>query len=152
MINNLEAGAATYTIRKDTESLPAAIKERYTLVETKDGQSTDKQVTIDIPKDSHIVSINYIKTGEHAQNLEYVYIDASGNTQTTYVDMSELVLEAEFASGVTATDHIVHGVVDPTSEKNSGNTASFLTVGKDGFKVDGIKNEIINRITKGNPS
>ena len=145
LINDLSADAATYTIRKDTASLPAEIKERYTLVETKNGQSTDKQVTIDIPKDSHIVSINYITTGEHAQNLEYVYIDVSGNTQTTYVDMSELVLETEFASGITVTDHIARGVVDPTSEKDSNND-SFLTVGADGFKVDGIKDEIDAKI------
>jgi len=147
IVNDLNADAATYTIRKDTASLPAEIKERYTLVETKNGQSTDKQVTIDIPKDSHIVSINYITTGEHAQNLEYVYIDVSGNTQTTYVDMSSLVIEAEFASGVTATDHIVHGVVDSTSEKDSQATpVDFLTVGENGFKVSGIKNEIDRKI------
>lgn len=60
--------------------------------------------------------------------------------------MSELVLEAEFASGVTATDHIVHGVVDSTSEKDSQNNA-FLTVGADGFKVAGIKDEIAAEIT-----
>lgn len=148
-IEALDADAATYTIRKDTEDLPATVKERYTLVETKDGQSTDKQVTIDIPKDSHIVSITYItNSGDtHYQNLKYEYIDASGNTQTTYVDMSELVLEAEFASGVTVTDHIVHGVVDSTSEKDSQNNA-FLTVGADGFKVAGIKAEIAAEIAK----
>lgn len=148
-IEGLEEGAATYTIRKDTTGLPAEIKERYTLVETKDGQSTDKQVTIDVPKDSHIVSITYItNTGDtHYQNLEYVYIDVSGNTQTTYVDMSELVLETEFASGVTVTDHIAHGVVDSTSEKDSQSTpADFLTVGAGGFKVSGIKDEIDRKI------
>lgn len=149
IVNDLSADAATYTIRKDTASLPAEIKERYTLVETKNGQSTDKQVTIDIPKDSHIVSITYItgSTDPHYQNLEYVYVDVSGNTQTTYVDMSQLVLESEFASGVTSTNGVVHGVVDPSSETNSGGTA-FLTVGADGFKVAGIKQEIIDRINE----
>ena len=140
IVNEITADAATYTIRKDTTGLPAEIKERYTLVETKDGQSTDKQVAIDIPKDSHIVSINYITTGEHAQNLEYVYVDVSGNTQQTYVDMSELVLEAEFASGVTVTDHVAHGVVDPTSE-------AFLTVGAGGFKLAGVQNAIDTAIS-----
>ena len=135
LINGLDADAATYTIRKDTESLPAEIKERYTLVETKNGVATDKQVTIDLPKDSHIVSINYLETGDHAQNLEYVYIDASGNTKTTYVDMAHLILESEFASGVTSTNGVAHGVVDPTSE-------SFLTVGGDGFKLSGVQDAI----------
>ena len=122
---------------KITTGLPEDVKERYQFLATDNSQIG---VNLDIPKDSHIVSINYITTGEHAQNLEYVYIDASGNTQTTYVDMSELVLEAEFASGVTVTDHVAHGVVDPTSE-------TFLTVGADGFKLSGVQNAINTAIS-----
>jgi len=129
---------------KINSGLPSTVKERYQLLASDD---TQIGVNIDIPKDSHIVSINYIKEGEHAQNLEYVYVDVDGNTQTTYVDMSELVLEAEFASGVAVTDHVVHGVVDSTSEQNSQDTpASFLTVGEGGFKVSGIKDEIDRKI------
>ena len=130
-----DGNAGLYTdldLVKITTGLPATVKERYQILATDDSQIG---VNIDVPKDSHIVSINYITTGEHAQNLEYVYIDVSGQTQTTYVDMSELVLEAEFASGVTVNDHIVHGVVDPTSE-------SFLTVGANGFKVSGVQDAI----------
>ena len=126
------------------DTLPAEIKVRY---ELRDSDNVKIGKSIDIPKDSHIVSINYITGGTHAQNLEYVYIDVSGNTQTTYVDMSELVLEAEFESGVTATDGVVHGVVDPTSEKDESNV-SFLTVGADGFKVSGIKDAIDTKINK----
>lgn len=141
-----DGNAGLYTdldlIKITGATLPETVKERYQLLATDDSQIG---VNIDIAKDSHIVSINYITTGKHAQNLEYVYIDASGNTQTTYVDMSQLVLETEFASGVTVTNHIAHGVVDPTSEKDSNND-SFLTVGADGFKVDGIKDEIDAKI------
>lgn len=119
---------------KITTGLPETIKERYQLLASDD---TQIGANIDVPKDSHIVSINYITdpADAHYQNLEYVYIDASGATQTTYVDMSKLVLEAEFASGVTVTDGIAHGVVDPQSEK-------FLTVGADGFKLAGVQNAI----------
>ena len=133
---------------KITSGLPETIKERYQLLATDNSQIG---VNIDVPKDSHIVSINYITTGEHAQNLEYVYVDVSGNTQTTYVDMSELVLETEFASGVTVTDHIAHGVVDPTSEKvaltydaqgASATTGSVLTVDANGFKVSNVQTAI----------
>ena len=134
-----DGDAGLYTdldLVKITTGLPETVKERYQLLATDDSQIG---VNIDVPKDSHIVSINYITTGEHAQNLEYVYIDASGNTQTTYVDMSELVLETEFASGVTVTDHIAHGVVDPTSE-------TFLTVGGDGFKLSGVQDAIDDAI------
>ena len=128
------------------DTLPAEIKVRY---ELRDSDNVKIGESIDIPKDSHIVSISYITGGTHAQNLEYVYIDVSGNTQTTYVDMSALVLEVEFESGVTvdAGSHIVHGVVDPTSEKDESNV-SFLTVGADGFKVSGIKDAIDTKINK----
>jgi hypothetical protein len=144
LINNISAEAKEYHIVKTTTGLSAEIKESYSLQDADGHVSGD---TIDIPKDSHIVSINYITTGEHAQNLEYVYVDVSGNTKTTYVDMSSLVIEAEFASGVTATDHIVHGVVDSTSEKDSQTTpVDFLTVGENGFKVSGIKDEIDRKI------
>ena len=135
---NNKTVSSLLTIQKVTTGLSEIVKEEYRLIGAS-GNTIGSPVQI--YKDSHIVSITYITEGEHAQNLEYVYIDASGNTQTTYVDMSELVLETEFASGVTVTNHIAHGVVDPQSELDSENTA-FLTVGADGFKISGIKDEI----------
>jgi hypothetical protein len=116
------------------------VKEEYQLTATNGAKLGD---SIKIYKDSHIVSITYITdSGDtHYQNLEYVYIDDSGNTQTEYVDISSLVLEAEFGSGVTVTDHVAHGVVDPTSE-------SFFTVGADGFKVAGISAHVQSEIEK----
>ena len=119
---------------KVSEKLPATVKERY---ELRDSDNHRIGESIDIAKDSHIVSIRYItdSSDEHYQNLEYNYIDAEGNTKTVYVDMSSLVLETEFKSGVTATDGIVHGVVDPQSE-------AFLSVGADGFKLSGVQDAI----------
>jgi len=110
------------------------VKEEYAL---KNASGETIGSTIKIYKDSHIVSITYITdpSDEHYQNLEYVYIDADGETQTEYVDISALVLEAEFASGVTVTNHVAHGVVDPNSE-------TFLTVGADGFKLAGVQDAI----------
>lgn len=135
----------TLSLVKTVSGLPAYVKERYTL-EGIGGEQIGEP--IDVPKDSHIVSITYITdtASTHYQNLEYVYIDADGNTQTEYVDMSELVIEAEFASGLTVTDGVAHGVVDVLTEKDSNNNP-FLTVGADGFKVDGIKNEIVHQIS-----
>jgi len=132
-----DGAAGLYTdidLVKITTGLPATVKERYQLLATDDSQIG---VNIDVPKDSHIVSINFISdpADAHYQNLEYKYIDAEGTEQTTYVDVSSLVLEAEFASGVTVTDHIAHGVVDPASE-------DFLTVGGAGFKLSGVQDAI----------
>ena len=129
LINELSADAKEYSIVKTTTDLPETIKERYSLQDADGHVSGD---TIDIPKDSHIVSITYDGT---TQKLTYNYIDVSGNTQSTDVDMSELVLETEFASGVTFSNGVAHGVVDPTSE-------TFLTVGANGFKLSGVQDAI----------
>lgn len=141
---------------KITTGLPTTIKERYQLLTSDDTQiGTD----IDIYKDSAYKEI-YLgtsadtidtTTGEitkqegDKQSLNYAYVKADGTYDLVKVDVSKFLSENEFASGVTATDHIVHGVVDSTSEKDSNNV-DFLTVGTDGFKVDGIKNEIDAKI------
>lgn len=131
---------------KITDDLPATTKERY---ELRDSDNVKIGESIDIAKDSHIVSITYISNSAdtYYQHLQYVYIDASGATQTEYIDVSALVLEAEFASGITVTNHIAHGVVDPTSEVDSQESpVAFLTVGAGGFKLSGIKAEIERKI------
>lgn len=141
-----DGAAGLYTDIKLSGVTPSSttVKEEYALIGT-DGSVLGDHIKV--YKDSHIVSITYItdSASTHYQNLEYKYIDVNGNEQTEYVDISSLVLEAEFASGVGITNHIAHGVVDPASEKDSNND-SFLTVGADGFKVDGIKDEIVAKI------
>ena len=133
-IEELSADAKEYHLVHVTTGLSAEIKEEYYLADADGNQSG---ATISIPKDSHIVSITYItdSADTHYQNLEYEYIDVCGNTRTEYVDMSQLVLEQEFASGVGITNHVAHGVVDPQSEE-------FLTVGADGFKLSGVQDAI----------
>jgi hypothetical protein len=127
------------TIQKVTTGLSAEVKEEYHLVGNSGNTIGDP---VKIYKDSSIVSIEYQDDPEqaHYQNLIYTYVDASGVTQTAYVDISELVLEAEFASGITVVDHVARGVVDPTSE-------SFLTVGADGFKLSGVQTAINTAIS-----
>lgn len=133
-------------IVKNVNPSETEVKEEYFLADA-DGTAITGADTIKIYKDSHIVSITYITdSGDtHYQNLEYKYIDASGVTKTEYVDISSLVLEAEFASGLTIENHVARGVVDPQSEKDSQD-AAFLTVGADGFKISGIKDEIDRKL------
>jgi hypothetical protein len=137
IINEIKSGEAEYEIEQVTDDVPVTVQRRYQLSKTVGGTKTKEGVFIDINKDSSIISINYITDPDdpHYQNLEYTYADISGGTQTTYVDMSHLVLQEEFASGVTCTNGVAHGVVDPTSE-------TFLTVGADGFKLSGVQNAI----------
>lgn len=144
--NNTKTFSTLLKIVKNANPSETEVKEEYFLADA-DGTAITGADTIKIYKDSHIVSITYITdSGDtHYQNLEYVYIDASGATKTAYVDISSLVLEAEFASGLTIENHVARGVVDPQSELDS-NDNSFLTVGADGFKIDGIKNEIDRKL------
>lgn len=106
---------------------------------------------IEIPKDSSLTKA-YLgfsedtvdsKTGDvtsgtagDAQSLNFVYHLEDGTYSMAKVDVSKFLTENEFTSGVTADDNgIVHGVVDSTSE-------GFLTVGTNGFKLDGVQTAI----------
>lgn len=85
--------------------------------------------------------------GGDKQSLNYAYYKADGTYDLVKVDVSAFLSENEFKSGVTVTNHIVHGVVDSTSEKDSQETqVDFLTVGENGFKISGIKDEIDRKI------
>lgn len=139
-IEELSADAKEYHLVKNEDNLPAEVKEQYYLVDADGNQSG---ATINIYKDSHIKSITYItdSADTHFQNLKYEYIDVCGDTKTEYVDMSALILEQEFASGITVNNAgIVHGVVDPASE-------NFLTVGADGFKLSGVQDAINSAVS-----
>ena len=143
-----DGNAGLYTDIKLSGVTPSSdlVKEEYVLYGTDNTVLGDH---IKIYKDQSLVSITLEDndgSGHTGQYLKYTYIDASGATQSTYVNVSSFLVEAEFMSGVTAdASGVVHGVVDSTSEKDSNND-SFLTVGADGFKVDGIKDEIDAKI------
>lgn len=130
LINNLGADAATYTVKKVTTGLATNVKEQYVLVETKNGESTDKEVAIPIYKDNTLKSVELVD-----QALQFTYIVDSGESVVS-VDVSKFLAESEFASGITVNSNgVAHGVVDPTSE-------TFLTVGADGFKLAGVQDAI----------
>ena len=117
------------------------VKEEYALY---NGNGDQLGNSIKIYKDQSLVSITLEDndgSGNTGQYLKYTYIDASGETASTYVNVSKLLVEAEFQSGVTADSNgIVHGVVDSASER-------FLTVGANGFKLSGVQDAIDNAIS-----
>ena len=126
-IEALDADAATYTVKKVTTGLATNVKEQYVLVETKNGESTDKEVAIPIYKDNTLKEVKLVD-----QALQFTYIVDSGESVVS-VDVSKFLAESEFASGVTVNSNgVAHGVVDTTSE-------SFLTVGENGFKLAGVQ-------------
>lgn len=156
----LDTDNGIYTDIKLSAITPSSttVKEEYALIAS-DG-TTQLGSSIKIYKDSSLVSITLEDHDdqEHVgQFLKYTYIDASGATQSTYVNVSAFLVENEFASGVTANNAgVVHGVVDSSSEKvitgygtgeaGADVTADVLTVGGNGFKVNNIQAAIDAKI------
>lgn len=126
-------GGGLYTnlnLVKITESLPTTVKERY---EFRDSDNNKIGESIDIAKDSHIVSITY---NEATQKLIYTYLDASGATQTAEVDMAHLILETEVENGIQSVNGKLSIKLDTTGDDTGD--GKFLTVGENGLKLDGV--------------
>ena len=126
----------------------ANIKEAYEVVsvanEDKARLETRKGEVIKIYKDSALKSIAYVKDNgkkkdtegyKEGQFLKYVYTLANGDEETVYVDMSELVDQAEVENGIQAINGKLSVKIDDTGE-------DFLTVSTDGVKLSGVQNAI----------
>ena len=155
------------TIKEVSTGVPDTVAHRYMLAGT---GTTKIGEYIDIPKDSALVNfylghVDDLLEGTTAQTEEstsstvvpgsgdtalvWIMQLADGKYKLTAVDVHSFIDEAEFASGVTwdSTAKKVKGVVDSTSEKDSQSTpVDFLTVGENGFKISGIKDEIDRKI------
>lgn len=118
----------------DTESLPATVKERY---EFRDSDNNKIGESIDIAKDSHIVSITY---DESAQTLIYTYMDVEGAQKTVNVNMGNLILETEVENGVQSNNGKLSIKLDETGDDTG--VDGFLTVGPNGLKLDGVSDAI----------
>lgn len=112
---------------KITSGLPENVREAYIIVNKLGEQLGDR---IDIYKDSTIVSIEYIPD---LQIIRYVYIDAEGQTQTVDIDLSQIVIESEFADGLQVNEGVVSVKIDPTSD-------GYISVSENGIKLSGIFN------------
>lgn len=153
---NTKTISSPLTISATTPS-EANVKEQYNLV---GANGNTIGATIKIYKDSSLYNVYLghmndtiagdppvVTPGTGDAALCFIYHKEDGSYQLVPINVETFLEESEFASGVTATNHIVHGVVDPQSEKDSQDTlVDFLTVGADGFKVSGIKDEIDRKI------
>ena len=134
------------------------VKEQYNLVNAS-GETIG--ATIKIYKDSSLYRVYLghvddtitsatdptVVPGSGDAALCFIYHKEDGSYELVAINVESFLEESEFASGVTATNHIVHGVVDSNSEKDSQSTpVDFLTVGENGFKINGIKDEIDRKI------
>ena len=116
------------------------VKEEYALY---NGNGVKLGDSIKVYKDQSLVSITLEDndgSGKTGQYLKYTYIDVNGDTQSTYVNISSLLVEAEFKDGLVVNGNgEVKVKIDSTSE-------SFLTVGEQGVKLSGVKEEITRKI------
>jgi hypothetical protein len=132
--------AVKLTAEEVTAIGDANVKEAYKVVSVnKEGTKTTVGDIIKIYKDSSLKSIDYVKENDKkkaGQFLKYVYTLADGKEQTVYVDMSELVDQAEVENGIQA----VGGKL--SIKLADGNEADFLTVDANGLKLSGVQTAI----------
>ena len=117
------------------------VKEEYALYNGNGAQLGDR---IKIYKDQSLVSITLEDndgSGKTGQYLKYTYIDANGDTQSTYVDVSKLLVEAEFKDGLVVSGN------GEVSVKIDASSETFLTVSSEGIKLSGVQNAINSAIS-----
>lgn len=155
--NNAADGlAATIKIKSVTSSNPN-VKAAYKLVGIGDTAINDS-ATIEVFKDSSLLSVALLHAtisskptyanntwtdiavaDQTEENLAlcFAYQLANGNISVEAVPVGDFLRYTEFSKGVVwnANTGYVEGVVDGSSE-------DFLTVGTDGFKLDGVQSAI----------
>lgn len=119
---------------KITSGLGATVKESYEFHDSDGNKIGD---SIEIAKDSHIVSITYDET---TQKLIYKYMDVEGAEKTVEVDMGHLILETEVENGVQSNNGKLSIKLDTTGDDTGD--GKFLTVGANGLKLDGVSDAI----------
>lgn len=117
---------ANLTISKVTTGLEANVKEKYDLV----GKNNTVLGSIPVYKDSSLKSA--VRDG---QAIKFTYILTNGTEEEVKVDLSDFILESEYADGLQVIEGVISVLKDATSE-------SFLTVSNKGIKLSGVQNAI----------
>ena len=134
-IDDVEGAAKSYTIVKQTDGLDSKVREQYRLQQTVGSTTEFVGDTIQIYKDSSLKEVKL-----QGQELVFTYILDDGTETTLPVNVSTFLAESEFKDGLEVNgDGQVSVKVDESSE-------SFLTVGANGLKLDGVSNAITNAI------
>lgn len=135
-IETIVANEKTYSIAKVESGLGENVKEAYKLV---DEDGTQVGETINIYKDSSLISVDLVDAdaeGKAGQYIKYVYVLANGDESVQYVDVSRLLVEAEFKNGLEVS------AAGEVSVKVDAASEAFLTVGADGVKLAGVQDAI----------
>lgn len=141
-IEDIVKDAKTYSIAKVESGLGENVKEAFKLV---DEDGTQVGETINIYKDSSLISVELVdeKPAEtegaeatKGQFIKYTYVLANGAESVQYVDVSRLLVEAEFKNGLEVS------AAGEVSVKVDAASEAFLTVGTDGVKLAGVQDAI----------
>ena len=124
----------------DISDLREDVKEAYQLITANGTVLGD---TIKLYKDSSLKDVEFTNVdaeGNPGQYLKFTYIDYRGEEKIVYLNVSELIVESEFADGLKVNNHVVSVKIDETSEP-------FISVGPDGIKINGIQAAITSSVT-----
>ena len=160
-------GGGIYTnlnLTKVTTGLSANVREKYQLLNS-DGNQIGAD--IEIYKDSSLYDIfvghvddalthadaqgesadTKVTTGTGDAALVYIMHLENDKYKLAAVNVESFLEENEFSDGLQVTNHVVSVKIDSTSEKDGQATpVDFLTVGSNGIKISGIKDEITRQI------
>ena len=137
---------------KETEDLPANVREQYKLVDGSGNQFGD--TVIKIYKDSSVYKayIGHIDDTivsptdptvvpgvSEEEALCIIYYTTEGTYQLVAINIEEFIQENEFGDGLQVLNHIVSVKIDESGEP-------FLTVSPSGIKLDGVQEAIDNAV------
>lgn len=160
-------GGGIYTnlnLTKVTTGLSANVREKYQLLDSNGNQIG---ADIEIYKDSSLYDVFVGHTDDFLTNadsqgesVDTAVTSGTGDAALVYimhlendkyklaaVNVESFLEENEFSDGLQVTNHVVSVKIDSTSEQDGQATpVDFLTVGSNGIKISGIKNEITRQI------
>ena len=127
-----EIEANKVKIEKITTGLEANVREAYKLTNTSGEQLGE---TINVYKDSSLKDVeltDHDDRGRSGQFLKFTYILEDGTEKEEYLDVSVLLIEAEFKDGLKVNE------LGEVSVKIDASSEEYLTVSSAGLKVSGI--------------
>lgn len=146
-IEAVEDNAKTYTVVKLTTSEindlsdGTNVKEAYKLVDEDSVQSGE---VIKVYKDSALQSVTLVDAdgdGNEGQFLKFVYMTASGEESTIYLNVSTFLAESEFGAGL-----VVDNATGIVSVKKDEASEKYLEVSEAGVKVTGVDQAISDAV------
>lgn len=169
LVKNSSTGVikADLSVAKLTEAEVTALSnnnvaEAYKLIYTTDTNRTAIGDVVKIYKDSALKEV-YLgastdtidattgvitkNTVTDPQSMNFAYHLADGTYSLTKIDVSKFLTESEFGDGLQVDNAVVSVKIDSESEEDGQTTpVEFLTVGANGIKINGIKDEIARQI------